>query len=266
MKVPCPAFLSRARCWATVCALAWGLATPAIQARDLRIVTIDSAPFGFVGADGRPAGIMHDISNLIAREAGFGFTNHVLPYPRTALAVVAGEADFVIRYRSAELEAGAVQVGGVLSLPTIVIGKPSLHLKGLADLHGKIVATPRGGRFDEAFEGDAAITKYPVADYPTALRMLASGRVDAVMGSSVGVLYNAHLAGVKRSQLGQPLILSTQTFVLHFSRKTADAETLAAIRAAMKRLEKRHAFRQVADRYLGGVEWDLRAAPAMGTR
>lgn len=264
MKITCFNAVSALGSWATLCAVAISLTAAPAQARDLRIVTIDSAPFGFVGADGRPAGIMHDISNLIAREAGFGFTNHVLPYPRTALAVASGEADFVIRYRSDELEAGAVQVGGVLSLPTIVIGKASLHLKGLADLHGKTVATPRGGRFDEAFEADAAITKYPVSDYPTALRMLASGRVDAALGSSVGLLYNAQQAGLERRQLGQPLVLSTQTFVLHFSRKTADAETLAAIRAAMKRLEKRQAFRQVADRYLEGVEWDVR--PAAGSR
>ena len=126
--------------------LAFALASPAsVLARDLRIVTIESAPFGFFEANGQPSGMMWEIGNLIAAEAGFTATNQIIPYARTVLVVENGEADFVLRYGSAELSAAAIQVAPVLSLPTIIVGKPSSPFKSLKDLRGKTVGTPRGG-------------------------------------------------------------------------------------------------------------------------
>lgn len=50
-----------------------------VWAKELRIVTIESAPFGFVGKDGKPTGMMFEIGNLIATEAGFTYTNQITP-------------------------------------------------------------------------------------------------------------------------------------------------------------------------------------------
>ncbi|QTN29769.1 transporter substrate-binding domain-containing protein [Rhodoferax sp. AJA081-3] len=148
-----------------LCTVALLQALPAVQAKELRIVTIESAPFGFVGPDRQPTGMMYEIGNLIATEAGFTYSNQLTPYARSAHAVVHGDADFVLRYSSAELAAAAIPVTGVLRLPTIVVGKPASRFESLADLHGKTVGTPRGGRFDASFEADTAILKYQVADY-----------------------------------------------------------------------------------------------------
>lgn len=227
------------------------------SARELRIVTIESAPFGFIGKDGQPTGMMYEIGNLIAAEAGFTSTNQITPYARSAHMVARGEADFVLRYTSTELTTSAIQVAGVLRSPNVVLGKPTLHLKTLADLHGKWVGTPRGGRFDEAFEADARIFKYPVTDYTQMLKMLLNDRIDAAMGSSIGLFYNAQLLGIHKEQLGVPLVLSSQTFELHFSRKTADEATIAALKAAVARLKSRNEISKIIDKYLGTYDWEL---------
>lgn len=239
-----------------VLTLSW--TAPSALAKELRIVTIASAPFGFLDQAGTPSGMMYEISNLIAAEAGFTYTNQITPYPRTALAVARGDADFVLRYGSAELSTGAIQVARILSLPTIVVGKPSSRFRTLSDLHHKLVGTPRGGRFDEAFDDDEAIKKYPVSDYSQMLRMLLSDRLDAALGSSVGLFYNAQLLGIKKEQLGQPLVLSTQTFELHFSKTTADEETIAALKSAVARLKSRHAIKKIIDKYVSTFDWDLK--------
>lgn len=241
-------------------ALVWGLIAPGAFAKELRIVTIESAPFGFVGDDGKPTGMMFEIGNLIAAEAGFTYTNQIMPYARTAHAVARGDADFVLRYTSTELTSAAIQIAGVLSLPTIVVGKPSAQFKSLADLRDKSVGTPRGGRFDDAFEADAAIIKYPVGDYAQMLKMLLSNRLDAALGSSIGIFYNAQLLGIKKEQLSKPLVLSTQTFELHFSKKNADEETIAALKSAVARLKSRNEIKKIIDKYLGTFEWDLASA------
>lgn len=233
------------------------LAIPVASAKTLRIVTIESAPFGFVGSDGKPTGMMYEIGNLIATEAGFTYTNQLTPYARSAHAVAHGDADFVLRYGSAELTAAAIQVAGVLSLPTILVGKAPAKFESLADLHGKTVGTPRGGHFDTAFESETAILKYQVADYSQMLKMLMNDRFDAGMGSSIGLYYNAQLLGLQSEQLGKPLVLSTQTFELHFSKKTADKETIVALRDAVARLRARHAIRKIVDKYLGSFDWHV---------
>lgn len=228
-----------------------------VWAKELRIVTIESAPFGFVGKDGKPTGMMFEIGNLIATEAGFTYTNQITPYARSANTVARGDADFVLRYRSAELAEGAIPVAGVLSLPTIVVGKPELKLRTLANLRGKWVGMPRGGRFDDAFDAESEIQKYQVSDYSQMLKMLMNDRIDAALGSSIGLFYNAYLLGIKKEQLGKPLVLSTQTFELHFSKKTADDETIAALKVAVARLKSRNEIRKVVDKYLNSFDWEM---------
>lgn len=237
--------------------LALTMAMPCAFAKELRIVTIDSAPFGFRTADGKPTGMIYEISNLIAEEAGLSHTNEILPYARTVHAVGSGDADFVIRYGNAELENVAIPVARVLSLPTIVVGHPSVKFESLKDLHGKTVGIPRGGRFDDAFEANTAILKYPVADYAQTIKMVTAQRIDAGIGSSVGLYYNAHLLGIKKEQLGKPLILSTQHFELHFSKKRENQETIAALKNAVARLEKRNEIKKIVNKYLSTFDWDL---------
>lgn len=250
------------KAWRTALVLAvvaLGLMGSGASAKELHIVTIDSAPFGFQGADGKPGGMMYEISNLIAAEAGFTYVNEVLPYGRTVLSVASGDADFVIRYGSPELTTAAIQVARVLGLPTIVVSKPSFQFRKLHDLHGKTVGVMRSGRFDDDFEADAAILKYRVNDYPQALRMLMADRFEAGIGSSVGLYYNAHVMGIKKEQLGKPLVLSTQYFELHFSRKTANDETIAALKSAVARLEKRGEIKAIVNKYLSTFDWDVSA-------
>lgn len=239
--------------------LALGLTGSCAWAKNLRIVTIDSAPFGLIAKDGSPAGMMFEIGNLIAKEAGFTATNQIIPYARTIPVVVNGDADFVVRYSDPKLTEGAVPVARVLSLPSIVFGKPSLQLKTLHDLHGKTVGRPRGGWFDDDFETDSAILKYETNNYPQALKMLLNDRFDAVIGSSVGLYYNASTLGITREQLGKPLVLSTRHFELHFSKKTADDTTITALKDAILRLHKRNEIKNIVNRYLSAFDWDLQS-------
>ena len=237
--------------------LALYLAGTSAFARELRIETIAVAPFGFYSTDGQPTGIMYELGNLIAREAGFNATNQIVPYAQTVISVKHGGADFVLRYGNAELTEVAIQVASVLSLPTIVLGLPSAQFRSLEDLHGKTVGVMRGGRFDQRFDADIAIRKYPVLDYQQMVKMLMAKHLDAGIGSTVGIYYSASQLGLQQAQLGVPLVLSEQHFVLHFSRKTADDATIAALQAAVERLKQRNEIAPLVDKYLRDFSWQL---------
>ena len=116
-----------------------------MQARQLRIETIESLPFGYLDRNGQPAGIMYEIGNRIAEEAGMPYVNAVVPYARTVFDLERGDSDFVIRYTNEKLEQVAIQVATIVSLPTIILAPAGSRFRSLADLRGKTVGVVRGG-------------------------------------------------------------------------------------------------------------------------
>lgn len=120
------------RCLAVAVAMA--LAMPAMG-ETLRIVTIHGQPWGFVGGNGKPTGTMYEIGNRIDKEAGFSYTNALVPYPRTAVEIEHGSADFVLRFGNDQMARDAVPVAAVADMPIILIGPAGTrfdHLKRCA--------------------------------------------------------------------------------------------------------------------------------------
>lgn len=239
--------------------LALALALPA-GARPLRIQTIDSLPWGYFDEQGKPTGIMYEIANRIAEEAGMPYVNDIIPYARTIVELEYGRYDFVLRYSNDELERVAIPVTAIVSFPSIVLGRADSHFDALGDLHGKTVGVMRGGRFDDAFDGDPFIRKETTNNFEQTMRMVQARRIDAGIGSNVGLYFNAKRAGIKPDELGPPLILSDKPFILHFSKKTADAETVAAVTAAVRRLQRSGEIRRIIHKYVGDFPWEARQA------
>jgi polar amino acid transport system substrate-binding protein len=204
------------RCLAVVVAMA--IALPAMS-ETLNIVTIHGPPWGFVGNDGKPTGIMYEIGNRIAEKAGFEHTNTLVPYPRTAFEIERGNADFILRFANDQMVRDAVPVASVVAMPIILIGPARTRFTDLSELHGKTVGVVRTSKYVEQFDTNTAIQKYAVKDYVAMTRMLALGRLDAAVGSSVGLFYGAYTAGVKPEELGTPLVLGSNEFILFFSKK-----------------------------------------------
>jgi polar amino acid transport system substrate-binding protein len=229
-------------------ALALAMAVPAMS-ETLNIVTIHGPPWGFVGSDGKPTGIMYEIGNRIAEEAGFSYTNVLVPYPRTAVEIESGSADFILRFGNDQMTRVAVPVATVAAMPIILIGPAGTRFSSLSELHGKTVGVVRTSKYVAQFDSDTAIQKYAVKDYVVMTKMLALRRLDAGVGSSVGLFYGAHTAGVKPEELGIPLVLGSNEFILFLSKKNAKPETIKALKEAVRILTARGEIKQVIDRY-----------------
>lgn len=242
-------------------ALAFSLAGSCLPAfaRELRIGTIDVPPFGMRSADNKPSGIMYEISNRIAEEAGFTYTNTLLPYARTSFDLEDGSIDFVVRFNNEELPKISHQLVAVVSMPSIIVARRGTTMTSLADLHGKTVGILRGGQFDGKFATDNAIKKYGANDYVQILRMLQAGRLDAAIGSNVGLYYSAGLLGIKPDELSEPLLLGKREFILHFTRKFDDEETMKALVAATEKLKRSGEIKRIIEKYLKGYQWDTPA-------
>lgn len=228
--------------------VAMGLACPAMS-ETLNIETINGPPWGFVGIDGKASGMMYEIGNRIAEEAGFSYTNTLIPYARTAFDIENGKADLVLRFGNEQMTRGAVPVATIVSMPIILIGPSGTNYKSLSELHGKTVGVVRTSKYVEQFDTDLAIKKYPVTDYVMMAKMLALRRLDAGVGSSVGLLYGAYIAEVKLEEMGVPLVLGKNDFILFISKKNAKPETIHKLKDAVRKLTASREIRQIMDKY-----------------
>ena len=215
----------------------------------LRIETIKGPPWGFTGSDGQPTGMMYEISNRIAQEAGLPYTNTLVPYARTAFDIESGKADFIVRFGNEQMLRAAIPVASVVSMPVIALGPSGTRYKALEDLHGKTVGVVRSSAYEVRFDADTAINKYPVNDYVMMANMLAMRRLDAGVGASAGLYYGAYQAGVRADQLGEPLVLGHNEFVLFFSRQNATPDTLQALKAAVDKLQASGEIRRIVNKY-----------------
>ena len=145
----------------------------------LKIATILGPPWGFMGSDGHPTGMMFEIDNRIAEVAGLRYTNSLVPYPRTSADIENGSTDVTIRFGNDQMTRGAVPVGGVMSMPVILVGPSGSNYSMLSELHGMTVGVVRTSNYVEQFDTDNAIHKYPVNDYVTMAKMLVMRRLDA---------------------------------------------------------------------------------------
>tara|TARA_R110002049_G_scaffold5290_13_gene37159 strand:+ start:70 stop:828 length:759 start_codon:yes stop_codon:yes gene_type:complete len=222
----------------------------------IRIVTIKVAPFGFNDANGKPTGMMFDISNRIAEEAGFDYTNTLLPYARTIMKLQRGQADFVLRFSNEQLSVIAEPLSSIISMPIILLSQAGNALKTLEHLHGKTVGVIRGGAFDNNFDNDTAIIKYDTNDYSQIIKMLIRGRLDAGIGTNVGLYFSASKLGIKPEVFNPPLHLSAKDFILHFSKRNKNTKTKDALKNSVEKLKASGEIKNIVNSYMGKFKWE----------
>ena len=224
------------------------LALPA-QARKLKIETIRTDPFGYEDSRGK-GGMMYEIGNLIADTAGLEYDNRVVPYARTVLSLREGTADMVLRFNNEELGTVALQVTPVVGMQTVILTRAGMPVNSLADLHGKLLAVVRSFPVDKRISDDRAIRTYVTDSNEHSVRMLFAGRVDAVLGSDVGMYGAANTLGYASSKFAAPLKLDVREFWLHYSRKTADETTIKTLKTTVEKLQRQGAFTRIQQNYL----------------
>lgn len=227
-------------------ALAW---TNAAIGGPLRIVTIHGPPWGYLDNGGKPTGMMYDIGSRIAEVAGLQYTNALVPYPRTALEIENGTADVVLRFGNEQMLRAAIPVASVVAMPIILVGPRGTQYRQLSELHGKTVGVIRTSNYVKEFDTDQAIQKYAVTDYAVMAKMLAARRLDAGVGSDAGFYYGAHAAGIRPDELGTPLVLGQNDFILFFSKKTATPDTMQALKEAVRKMTASGEIRQIMSKY-----------------
>ncbi|MEA9358433.1 transporter substrate-binding domain-containing protein [Bacteriovorax sp. PP10] len=220
-----------------------------LNAKELQIETSEIYPFGHIDEKGNNAGLIYEISNRIAENAGFTYKNKIIPFPRTILDLKNGNADFVIRYTNEEMLKVAIQVAPTVGFSTIILSNFGVNYKSLDDLHGKTVGVIRGGVFDDRFFADNLIIKFEVRDYEQMFSMLLAKRIDAAIGIDIGLYSTARKLKISKSLLGTPLYLQKKYFILNYSKKNVDEKTIKILKQTINKMREKGDFERIEKKY-----------------
>lgn len=128
-------------------------------------------------------------------------------------------------------------------------------------MRGTTVGVVRKSRYTDQFDNDPLIRKVEADNYLQIVRLLKMKRLDAGVGASAGLFYSAHMAGIKADELGVPLVIGSNDFVLHFSKTTGNPEVLKALNMAVKRLNQRGEIKKIIDSYMGDYQFNFATTP-----
>lgn len=221
------------------------IATPAM-AESLRIVTLNLPPYGYI-EKGVDKGLCYEMANALAQEAGFEPDNKIVPLARGIADIAEGRADIIIMFPNPKIEANANNLGLILSMETVIIGKAG-GLRTLRDIRGKTVATIRGALYDDRVSKKNGVVLYPTASYSQSLKMLLSGRVDAVIGPKLGLYYVARKMKIPKQALDNPLVLASARGCVFVSRFTPHP-IVERVTEALERMQQNGQIEKIVKEY-----------------
>ncbi|MYM23339.1 transporter substrate-binding domain-containing protein [Duganella sp. FT135W] len=215
----------------------------------LRAVTLTAPLFGMEG-QGAPSGIFVDVMSELSRASGVQITNAMVPKVRGQALLKAGEADLMIGFDSAELQACARHVALVASFDVGIVARSGIRLRALSDLHGKTVGQLRSADYFAPFEQDSASLKYNTNTMTQMVKMLALGRVDAVIGVRESLYYAFQGEGIAPERIGDFLPLTSREAWLHYANSSYDAATADKLAGAMRRMRDGGSIAAIVARYV----------------
>lgn len=215
----------------------------------LRAVSLTVPLFG-MEQQGGARGIFVDVITELSRVSGVPISNLMVPKVRGQAMLKAGEADLMIGFDNAELQASTRRVALVASFDVGLVARPGIRLRALSDLRGKTVGQLRSADYFAPLEQDSAILKYSTNTMAQMVKMLALGRVDAVIGVRESLYYAFQEEGIAPAQIGDFLPLISRESWLHYANSSYDAATADKLAAAMQRMRAGGSIAAIIARYV----------------
>ncbi len=193
------------------------------------------APFYFVSDKQQCQGIAVEILKKITEQTIDSVQLLNYPYARIIRSLESGQLDLALIFKNSSISDSVYYIGPVSQSKVIVLthqSKPIKHYSELSKLSA--IAVIRNAQFENKFDNDDTLTKVAVESYQQAIKMFKLGRVDAVVGSLVGLDYELRAQKLSVDMLGQAFVLGKKEWWLHLSKKSAYQHLLPTLTLAAK--------------------------------
>ena len=233
--------------------LAWGVYPPAWADTDAtpvaRFASAEVWPWGFEGPDGAPQGILFELAEQLAEQAGVNLSNDLRPHRRAILELAEGIVDFSVLFEAPAVSDTAVCLDRLLEVEVwLVAPVASAQTLSLSGLSGKSVGYIRGTWYGQAFSDADTIHKVSVQNLSQAMDMLIMGRIGAVISSHVVFLQTLRAMGLAEADFRYERIDNAQHICLYMSRKAQMPALAEPMRDAARRMRESGAIEDIARR------------------
>lgn len=216
----------------------------------IRAAMHNLAPYAFE-KEGRIVGVLPDVYAELAQRTGLEFTYRFVPTKRMVHLLKGGEIDLAIYFASPALDPYVIRLVRFSEIVNIVVGLKGVDIHSREDLARLRVGVLRGGHFEKDFVDNPDWDHVPTVDYVQSVKLLSSGRVDALVGTAEGLFYNMERAGVGAEDLGKVFVYSRGTSWAQLSKAAGPVAEAEQMRAALEAMIAGCFNTRARARYLG---------------
>lgn len=178
-------------------------------------------------------GLSTDLIRTALGRAGYTTEYEQVPWARAIHGLSEGRYDVLINawYSEDRTHIGQFSEGYLRNRLCFLKRKSTdIEYRNLQQLHAYSIAVVRGYAYSSAFDGDTALKKVPVANFSTALRMLAAGRVELTVEDEYAARFalNREPDQVRDSVVFLPHALSENSLHILVSLKTPEHQKIVA--------------------------------------
>lgn len=220
------------------CLAALAIALPAVAQRlPLRLMINDVAPYSW-HRDEALVGMHVELMKALAEQAEMDLELRSGAYARLIRGLQDGWADGVLVLRGADFDQQARWVGRLHSFRSVVISRRAAPIAAVPELKGKLLGMARGAFYSDAINNDEEIRKFGLTDPFQGVRMLAVGRLDAVISSDYLLAYALRQTGLDVNQFAPRFVVNELSYDLYMRRDYPEP-AFQRLRQALEQIERR---------------------------
>jgi ABC-type amino acid transport substrate-binding protein len=196
-------------------------------------------------------GIYVDVADAVVSRSHQALEIKFVPYGRMLPLIKDGELDYAFGVVSPATSTAAPFLAVIGKAPMVAVARKGLSLKTLEDLRGFTeVGYLRGGSCGADVDGDAAIKRTGQDSYDSAIRKLASGRLDGWCSLKPGFVYA--LGQIKmEAEMGEQLDYGEYKIGMQVTAAKAESAEAHELAAIIDKLISDGTMGQIWIRYVG---------------
>jgi polar amino acid transport system substrate-binding protein len=225
---------------AVACLLSFIVCSDIIANDDTLTASMPSfSPFASFDENIKCEGTISKLLKMIFLRADIKLNLVNYPYARILHSLNSGALDTALIFKNTSIVQNVKYLGPVSKSRVIVLTSADITINSYADLPAlNAIAVIRNAHFDKRFDQDDTIKKVNVDSYEQGIKMLKYGRVDAIVGSLVGLKYSLKQENMEQKRLDTAFILGEKEWWLHISKKSPYLKNIGEIEQAIKYLYK----------------------------
>lgn len=210
------------------------------------VVTPLVEPWGFIGADGEPTGLLVNFQRELFHRAGLPYEQRMRPYPRVIHDISIGKGDFGVMFNSPQADAVGRSLGAVVTMRILVVSRvQSDAMQSLDDLAGLRVGYVRGSKYGPMFDNNPAFEHIPVNSAEQGLRMLMTHRLDAMASTEQSLIYASVITGIPTGHLQVALELGKARADFYVSHSNKQSQWQGALQSALAGMARDGSLRRL---------------------